>query len=67
MLQATLFFMLVAVMLQAWYHMFIPNRLKMDLLNAEEKGVAGSHDQPSINVLDVSRIFRRSHDPRLSR
>ena len=47
--------------------MFIPNRLKMDLLDAESEGAAGSHDQPNISVLDVGRIFRRSHDPRLSR
>jgi len=53
-------------MLQAWYYMFIPNRLKMDLMD-EPDGVAASHDQPTINLLDIGRIFRRSHDPRLSR
>ena len=49
--------------------MFIPNRLKIDQedVAVQEGGVAELQLQQNINVLDVNRIFRRSHDLRLPR
>lgn len=49
--------------------MFIPNRLKIDQQDAtvQEGGVAELHFQQNLNILDVNRIFRRSHDLRLPR
>lgn len=55
--------------MQAWYHMFISNRLKIDQQDVavQEGGVAEPHLQQDINVLDVNKIFRRSNDLRLPR
>ena len=49
--------------------MFIPNRLKIDQQDVvvREDIVSESQFQHNINVLDVNRIFRRSHDLRLPR
>ena len=55
--------------MQAWYHMFIPHRLKIDQQDVavQEAGVAESQFQQDINVLDVNKIFRRLHDIQLPR
>ena len=49
--------------------MFIPNRLKIDQQDVavQERGVADLQLQQNFNVLDINKIFRRSHDLRLPR